>query len=461
MAPRVPKFQKGGRCLSFPSPRRGEGAQRADEVFCNTRCIGRIGLLETIYPSVSLNKRSKDATKRTCLYLPLSTPHMRTDIFLFETACTEPNVIPYLCVMDKKLTPEAWLSAAECALRTGLTVRALRLYERHGLITPRRTDKNWRLYGIKDVERLNEIIILKGFGLSLTQIAKLLRGQEADLNRVLSLQQTALTDLRSKAEKGLALINALRQQMTDGAHISINDLVLLAKEISMTQQTQDSVAWKRYEQSRPRTEAGTVLADYDDYAGHYQVSEQFVIEIIRRDKSLLARPTGQPEIEIYPEAEDVYFYKVVSAQIYFQRDADGEVIALVLHQEGLEQPGRRIASAKAKELEERFEDRIRQNKPYPGSEAVLKRLIDEARSGQVDWSWKSEAFRLTTEKWVDGMQTWMAKLGAVKSHAFLGVNRRGWDVYRVTLDHGSVEWSFSQQSDGILDGEWIRDLPRP
>jgi DNA-binding transcriptional MerR regulator len=363
--------------------------------------------------------------------------------------------------MDKKLTPEAWLSAAECASRTGLTVRALRLYERHGLITPRRTDKNWRLYGIKDVERLNEIIILKGFGLSLTQIAKLLRGQDADLTRVLSLQHTALTDVRNKAEKGLALINAMRQQMTDGAHVSINDLVLLAKEISMTQQTQESVAWKRYEQSRPRTEAAAVAADYDDYIGHYQVSEQFVIEIVRREKSLAARPTGQSEIEIYPEAEDLFFYKVVSAQISFERDAGGEVTGLILHQEGLEQPGKRISAATAKELEARFEERIRQNRPYPGSEAVLKRLINEAQTGQVDWSWKSEAFRLTTEKWVAGMQTWLAKLGAVKSHAFIGVNRQGWDVYRVALDHGTVEWSFSLQSDGILDGEWIREVPTP
>jgi hypothetical protein len=33
-----------------------------------------------------------------------------------------------------------WLTAAECALRTGLTVRALRVYENYGLITPGRQD---------------------------------------------------------------------------------------------------------------------------------------------------------------------------------------------------------------------------------------------------------------------------------------------------------------------------------
>ena len=34
---------------------------------------------------------------------------------------------------------EQWLSAAECASRTGLTVRALRVYERQGLIKPPRS----------------------------------------------------------------------------------------------------------------------------------------------------------------------------------------------------------------------------------------------------------------------------------------------------------------------------------
>jgi DNA-binding transcriptional MerR regulator len=68
------------------------------------------------------------------------------------------------------------LTAAECAERIGLTVRALRVYERHGLHRPRRTDKNWRLYGVEEIARLNEILALKRFGLSLARIADLLTG---------------------------------------------------------------------------------------------------------------------------------------------------------------------------------------------------------------------------------------------------------------------------------------------
>ena len=69
------------------------------------------------------------------------------------------------------------ITAAECARRTGLTIRALRLYERHGLIRPDRTAKNWRVYGSAHVERLTAIVTLKSLGFSLAQIAAILKGR--------------------------------------------------------------------------------------------------------------------------------------------------------------------------------------------------------------------------------------------------------------------------------------------
>jgi hypothetical protein len=51
-------------------------------------------------------------------------------------------------------------------------------------------------------------------------------------------------------------------QLTDSISVSINDLVLLTKQVSMTQQTQDSVARKRDEQLRPRFEVAALPAHY-------------------------------------------------------------------------------------------------------------------------------------------------------------------------------------------------------
>src|SRR5690348_15051292 len=68
-----------------------------------------------------------------------------------------------------------WLTAAECALRTGLTVRALRVYESYGLITPGRSAAGWRRYGAQELLKLNEIGLLKILGLTLNQIRDLTR----------------------------------------------------------------------------------------------------------------------------------------------------------------------------------------------------------------------------------------------------------------------------------------------
>lgn len=105
---------------------------------------------------------------------------------------------------------EVLLTAHECAGRIGLRIRALRLYEKNGLISPRRTSKQWRLYGGDELTRLNEIIVLKSIGLGLRDISRLLRGQPTDLGQILVLQRDALPDTRSRAERGLTVIEALQ-----------------------------------------------------------------------------------------------------------------------------------------------------------------------------------------------------------------------------------------------------------
>ena len=56
---------------------------------------------------------------------------------------------------------------------TGVTIKALRHYERRGLLAPRRTAAGYRRYTRRDLERLEGIIALKSLGLSLKQIATL------------------------------------------------------------------------------------------------------------------------------------------------------------------------------------------------------------------------------------------------------------------------------------------------
>jgi CubicO group peptidase (beta-lactamase class C family) len=73
---------------------------------------------------------------------------------------------------------------------------------------------------------------------------------------------------------------------------------------------------------------------YDAVAGEYQLAPGAVFTIRRDGDRLLAQLSGQPVIEIFPESETEFFYKVVDAQIMFVKNPQGKVTALVLHQHG-------------------------------------------------------------------------------------------------------------------------------
>ena len=109
-----------------------------------------------------------------------------------------------------KLKRPAFLSAAECARRTGLTVRALRVYERHGLIKPARSGKGWRLYGPSELQRLNIIVTLKTFGMTLAQIRSLLKTSPPPLEGVLEMQIRACIGLGYRAVEASARRRASR-----------------------------------------------------------------------------------------------------------------------------------------------------------------------------------------------------------------------------------------------------------
>jgi CubicO group peptidase (beta-lactamase class C family) len=70
-----------------------------------------------------------------------------------------------------------------------------------------------------------------------------------------------------------------------------------------------------------------------DYVGRYQFNFGTLDVVLERD-ALEARLTGQPSLPIFASARDKFFLKAVDAQLDFQRDAGGKVVAVVLHQNG-------------------------------------------------------------------------------------------------------------------------------
>jgi D-alanyl-D-alanine-carboxypeptidase/D-alanyl-D-alanine-endopeptidase len=79
-----------------------------------------------------------------------------------------------------------------------------------------------------------------------------------------------------------------------------------------------------------------------EYAGVYQLTPGFSITVFADGKRLMTQATNQGPVEIFAEARDRFFLRVVDAQLDFTRGADGAIEGLVLHQGGRDVPGRRL-----------------------------------------------------------------------------------------------------------------------
>jgi MerR family transcriptional regulator, heat shock protein HspR len=73
---------------------------------------------------------------------------------------------------------------------TGAAVQNLRVYERHGLVEPTRTDGGTRRYSEDDLDRIRRVLALLADGLNLAGIAVVLELQD-DLTRLRSSTSAA------------------------------------------------------------------------------------------------------------------------------------------------------------------------------------------------------------------------------------------------------------------------------
>ncbi|TSD93537.1 MerR family transcriptional regulator [Skermania sp. ID1734] len=77
---------------------------------------------------------------------------------------------------------------------TGIGVQSLRLYERHGLVQPERTDGGTRRYSAADLDRLRRVSELLAEGINLAGVARILALQDAN---------DALTEANARLEDTL------------------------------------------------------------------------------------------------------------------------------------------------------------------------------------------------------------------------------------------------------------------
>jgi MerR family transcriptional regulator, thiopeptide resistance regulator len=203
------------------------------------------------------------------------------------------------------------LSPTEAARRLGVSAKALRLYERHGLVRPLRSAKGWRGYGPEEMARLHQVLALRRLGLPLARIAVLIKRPEGSLAGVLKLQEERLARESTRVARALTLVRAARRKLADGEILSIDDLAELTKETTMTGKDDEmkaifdpiiarhysaderaKLAGKSYDQAEITRQWDAVIADAKAAMAKGNPASSAALDVARRWKALVEQFTG-------------------------------------------------------------------------------------------------------------------------------------------------------------------------
>lgn len=131
----------------------------------------------------------------------------------------------------------------EFADLAGVTVRALHHYDRMALLKPKRTDAGYRLYGLNDLERLEQVVALKFLGLPLKQIKILLDRETRQLAEALRSQRRALEEKRKRLDRAIEAIRSAEKAIRPGKQA---DAAVLKKIIEVIEMQDDTDFTKKY-----------------------------------------------------------------------------------------------------------------------------------------------------------------------------------------------------------------------
>jgi len=189
------------------------------------------------------------------------------------------------------------------------------------------------------------------------------------------------------------------------------------------------------------------------------------IIITREGDQLLEQLGNQPKFPIFPEGDRRFFLKVVEARLTFDVGPQGKATQLTLHQNGTDQTARRLDDREAKRVAdeaaaraERIAKRFKEQKAAPGSEAHLRRVIEELRAGQPDYSQMTPAFADVTRRQLGDLKSTTMQLGALRSVTFKGVGPGGADIYEVKFENGLIECRIGLTPDAKIEGIGFRPL---
>ena len=212
----------------------------------------------------------------------------------------------------------------------GIGADSLRYYEKLGVIKPKRDQNGYRLYGLKDMYKLNLIRDLRGLDFSMSQIREYLEKQSIDntlslLKQELELVRLTMEELKEKErclQKRLAGLHealSVKPDVMEIIHISSRRCVQITEHITRDEEM-DFVMKKLHRRHEDK------IKDF----GNQTVGARFDMEGLRQGDS-----------NVY---DSVFFVLEEDAGLYDFELPEGNYLSF-FYQGGYLQNGRRVKEA--------------------------------------------------------------------------------------------------------------------
>lgn len=117
---------------------------------------------------------------------------------------------------------------------TGLSIRTLHYYEEFGLLVPSgRTVSGHRVYGEKDLVRLQQILSLKQLGFPLEDIKTCLNERRMFPVQIVRAHKKRIEEEKSRTEKLYGLLSRLEKALVAKGKISVDEVIKIMEAITM------------------------------------------------------------------------------------------------------------------------------------------------------------------------------------------------------------------------------------
>lgn len=145
------------------------------------------------------------------------------------------------------------LKIGELAKQTGLSIRTLHYYDEIQLLCPsHRTETGHRLYGDRDIIRLQQILSLRQLSFSLKEIRDCLENPEFSLPHVIDLHLARLKEQMTVSRTLFDKLSAIARELQVNQSVAIEDLIQTMETITMSEQyftpEQQAVLETRFQQ---------------------------------------------------------------------------------------------------------------------------------------------------------------------------------------------------------------------